>query len=68
MRLGFNWPLGPLEFAELIGVERAVGLLERAAQAATARPTGRLPACSPRPAAELMPHSGLAMRNISSST
>jgi 3-hydroxybutyryl-CoA dehydrogenase len=29
MRLGFNWPLGPVEFAELIGVERAVDLLER---------------------------------------
>ena len=27
MRLGFDWPLGPLEFAELIGVERAVDLL-----------------------------------------
>ncbi len=29
MRLGFNWPLGPVEFAELIGVDRAVELLER---------------------------------------
>jgi 3-hydroxybutyryl-CoA dehydrogenase len=29
MRLGFNWPLGPVQFAELIGVERAVDLLER---------------------------------------
>jgi 3-hydroxybutyryl-CoA dehydrogenase len=29
MRLGFNWPLGPVEFTELIGVERAVDLLER---------------------------------------
>jgi 3-hydroxybutyryl-CoA dehydrogenase len=29
MRLGFNWPLGPVEFAEMIGVERAVDLLER---------------------------------------
>jgi 3-hydroxybutyryl-CoA dehydrogenase len=28
MRLGFNWPLGPLEFAELIGVGRALTLLE----------------------------------------
>jgi 3-hydroxybutyryl-CoA dehydrogenase len=28
MRLGFNWPLGPIEFTELIGAERAVGLLE----------------------------------------
>lgn len=29
MKLGFNWPLGPLDFAELIGPRRAVGLLER---------------------------------------
>jgi 3-hydroxybutyryl-CoA dehydrogenase len=28
MRLGFNWPLGPLEFTELIGAGRAVDLLE----------------------------------------
>jgi 3-hydroxybutyryl-CoA dehydrogenase len=29
MRLGFNWPLGPLGFAELIGPDRAAALLER---------------------------------------
>jgi 3-hydroxybutyryl-CoA dehydrogenase len=29
MRLGFNWPLGPIEFTELIGARRAVDLLER---------------------------------------
>jgi 3-hydroxybutyryl-CoA dehydrogenase len=28
MRLGFNWPLGPLELTALIGCERAVALLE----------------------------------------
>jgi 3-hydroxybutyryl-CoA dehydrogenase len=28
MRLGFNWPLGPLELTDLIGGERAVALLE----------------------------------------
>jgi 3-hydroxybutyryl-CoA dehydrogenase len=28
MRLGFNWPRGPLELTELIGRERAAGLLE----------------------------------------
>ena len=28
MRLGFNWPLGPLELAELIGPARAVGILD----------------------------------------
>ncbi len=28
MRLGFNWPLGPLEMTELIGAERAADLLE----------------------------------------
>jgi 3-hydroxybutyryl-CoA dehydrogenase len=29
MRLGFNWPLGPSGFAELIGPARAVEVLER---------------------------------------
>jgi 3-hydroxybutyryl-CoA dehydrogenase len=29
MKLGFNWPVGPLEFAQLIGPRRALGLLER---------------------------------------
>jgi 3-hydroxybutyryl-CoA dehydrogenase len=29
MRLGFNWPLGPLGIAELIGRRRALELLER---------------------------------------
>jgi len=28
MRLGFNWPRGPLELTELIGANRAVALLE----------------------------------------
>jgi 3-hydroxybutyryl-CoA dehydrogenase len=28
MRLGFNWPLGPLEWSELIGPAHAVGLLD----------------------------------------
>ena len=28
MRLGFNWPVGPVEFTELIGARRAVELLE----------------------------------------
>jgi 3-hydroxybutyryl-CoA dehydrogenase len=28
MRLGFNWPRGPLELTELIGAERALALLE----------------------------------------
>jgi len=32
MRLGFNWPLGPLEFTGLIGAERAVELLEELRQ------------------------------------
>ncbi|HEU5062103.1 MAG TPA: 3-hydroxyacyl-CoA dehydrogenase NAD-binding domain-containing protein [Solirubrobacterales bacterium] len=31
MRLGFNWPLGPLGFTELIGPARAVEILERLA-------------------------------------
>jgi 3-hydroxybutyryl-CoA dehydrogenase len=29
MRLGFNWPLGPLGIAQLIGPDRAADLLER---------------------------------------
>jgi 3-hydroxybutyryl-CoA dehydrogenase len=29
MRLGFNWPLGPLGIAKLIGPDRAANLLER---------------------------------------
>ena len=29
MQLGFNWPLGPLGIAELIGPDRAADLLER---------------------------------------
>jgi 3-hydroxybutyryl-CoA dehydrogenase len=28
MRLGFNWPLGPIEMTELIGAAPAVDLLE----------------------------------------
>jgi 3-hydroxybutyryl-CoA dehydrogenase len=28
MRLGFNWPLGPLDFADLIGATTALSLLE----------------------------------------
>ncbi|MDQ2631293.1 MAG: 3-hydroxyacyl-CoA dehydrogenase NAD-binding domain-containing protein [Actinomycetota bacterium] len=29
MKLGFNWPLGPLGFAELVGPDRAADLLEQ---------------------------------------
>ena len=29
MRLGFNWPLGPVEFSELIGAGPALAVLER---------------------------------------
>ena len=49
MKLGFNWPLGPVEFAEMIGVERAVDLLEqlqgrqRRRLPAGARPVRRRP-------------------------
>jgi 3-hydroxybutyryl-CoA dehydrogenase len=28
MRLGWNWPAGPLEFSELLGTARAVEILE----------------------------------------
>jgi hypothetical protein len=31
MKLGFNWPLGPLGFAELIGPRRAAAVLDRLA-------------------------------------
>jgi 3-hydroxybutyryl-CoA dehydrogenase len=44
MRLGFNWPRGPLELTELIGAERAVALLEelRDQHGETYRPAPRL--------------------------
>ena len=44
MRLGFNWPRGPLEQTELIGAERAVAILEelRASQGEAYRPAQRL--------------------------
>ena len=29
MRLGFNWPHGPLELTELIGAERAAAVLAK---------------------------------------
>ena len=29
LRLGFNWPLGPLELADLLGAQRALSLLEK---------------------------------------
>jgi 3-hydroxybutyryl-CoA dehydrogenase len=44
MRLGFNWPRGPLEFTELLGPHRAVALLEelRQQQGEAYRPAPRL--------------------------
>ena len=44
MQLGFNWPLGPLGFTELIGPARAVEILERleAEKGAAYRPAPRL--------------------------
>ncbi len=44
MRLGFNWPRGPLELTELIGVERAVAILEelRGSLGEAYRPAQRL--------------------------
>jgi 3-hydroxybutyryl-CoA dehydrogenase len=44
MQLGFNWPLGPLGFAELIGWGRALELLERleAEKGEAYRPAPRL--------------------------
>ena len=44
MRLGFNWPLGPLELTETIGAGRAVALLEglRGERGEVYRPAQRL--------------------------
>jgi 3-hydroxyacyl-CoA dehydrogenase len=44
MRLGFNWPRGPLELTELIGPTHAVALLEelRAEHGEAYRPAPRL--------------------------
>jgi 3-hydroxybutyryl-CoA dehydrogenase len=44
MKLGFNWPVGPLKLAQLIGPDRAVELLERleAENGAAYRPAPRL--------------------------
>jgi 3-hydroxybutyryl-CoA dehydrogenase len=44
MRLGFNWPRGPLELTELIGRERALGLLDelRERRGEAYRPAPRL--------------------------
>jgi len=44
MRLGFNWPQGPLELTELIGAERAVAILEelRGSLGEAYRPAPRL--------------------------
>jgi 3-hydroxybutyryl-CoA dehydrogenase len=46
MRLGFNWPLGPLAITELIGPRRALDLLERleAEKGAAYAPAPRLQA------------------------
>ena len=46
MRLGFNWPRGPLELTELIGAQRAVALLEelREEHGEAYRPAPRLAA------------------------
>jgi 3-hydroxybutyryl-CoA dehydrogenase len=48
MRLGFNWPRGPLELTELLGANRAVALLEslRAEHGEAYRPAPRLVAAA----------------------
>ena len=46
MRLGFNWPAGPLEFAELLGPARAVEILEGLRGSRRRLRAG--PRCSPR--------------------
>lgn len=52
MRLGFNWPRGPLELTELIGAERAAALLEelRGERGDAYLPAPRLRAGAGRPA------------------
>jgi 3-hydroxybutyryl-CoA dehydrogenase len=49
MRLGFNWPLGPIELTELIGRETAGGLLEelRERHGEAYRPAPSLTAAAP---------------------
>ncbi len=44
MRLGFNWPGGPIELTDLIGPQRAVALLEELGQehGEAYRPASRL--------------------------
>jgi len=51
MRLGFNWPRGPLELTELIGADRAVALLEelRAQHGDAYLPAPRLAAGAAKP-------------------
>ena len=53
MRLGFNWPLGPIEFTEMLGRERAAALLEALSKehGEAYRPAPRLEA-SPKREAE----------------
>jgi 3-hydroxybutyryl-CoA dehydrogenase len=48
MRLGFNWPLGPIEFSDLIGAGPAVALLEklRSRHGEAYRPAPRLVAAA----------------------
>ena len=79
MRLGFNWPLGPLELTELIGAARAVELLEelrerhgeayRPAPLSAAYPQWqRLGACRPPRPWPQHPKSGRARRHSPSAT
>ncbi|HET9593435.1 MAG TPA: 3-hydroxyacyl-CoA dehydrogenase NAD-binding domain-containing protein, partial [Solirubrobacterales bacterium] len=50
MKLGFNWPLGPLEFAQLIGPDRAADLLDdlEGEKGAAYKPAPRLRTISSR--------------------
>ncbi len=67
MRLGFNWPLGPLELADLIGASPALSLLEELERShgEAYRPAPLLRAAAQRQAPL---RAQAARRNISSST
>ena len=67
MRLGFNWPLGPLEFADLIGAAPALSLLEELERShgAAYRPAPLLRTAAQR---RTPLRAQASRRNISSST
>lgn len=57
LQLGLNWPLGPLSFAERIGAERALGLLERLE-------ADHGPAYTPAPLLRTAAERGVSLRDL----